>query len=216
MLRRSFFVGALGVILMVLFAIEASARVCVYRDPVTRKCKVWSGSIECNVTANGLGNVIKDPKAAGCTALGNEEGTASIYGLVYCGNPGSKKHAAPGVQPCYYDGTFGDFAKISKSDLDTNGVGSVTAYASLTAAQLSNMNSCCPNPDWVAIDFVPIECDVVFDLVEILYCVGDDCVYGDVIDTEKYHCVLPEWWTLGWDKQAQKPERREYNCTELY
>jgi hypothetical protein len=216
MRKRSLLLGMFYLGLVVALASEAlAAGVCVYRDPITGKCRIWSGSVECGITANGLGNVTKDPKAGGCTVMGNEGATVPIYGLVYCGNPGTNKHAAPGIQPCYYDGEFGKFTKITKGAIDTNGVAYVTAYASLDPQELSKMNSCCPNPQWVAIDFVPIECDVVFDLVEILYYVGDVPVYGDTIDTATYHCVLPDPLTLGWDKKTQKPERREYNCNEV-
>jgi hypothetical protein len=217
MRKRILLSGILCLSLVVALGSEVLAgKVCVYRDPITGKCKIWSGSVECGISANGLGNVTKDPKACGCTVLGSEGGAAPVYGLVFCGNPGSKTHAAPGIQPCYYDGTFGDFEKIRKGDVDRNGVAYVTAYAALNDLQLASMNGCCPNTDWVAIDFVPIDCDVLFDLVEIVgYDSEGNPIYGEIIDQALYSCTLPDPFTLGWDKKAQKPERREYDCTEV-
>jgi hypothetical protein len=214
MRKRSLLLGVLCISLIVAFGGETfAAGVCVYRNPITGKCKIWSSSVECGITANGLGNVTKDPKFLGCTVMALPDTSAAttyastpIQGLVYCGNPGKENHPAPGIQPCAFYGDFSDFTPVRKGDLDRNGVAYVTTIASLDTTQLSDLNACCPNPQWVAIDFVPTECYVEFDLLD---------AYDVLLDTATYHCVLPDPETLGWDKKAQKPERREYDCTEV-
>lgn len=195
-------IGLIVISLALAMASDAPAPVCVLR--VGSTCVFWSGSVECEITAAGLGNIHKDPKYVECNIEGVEP--HSISGLVYCGNPGANKHPAPGIQPGEFDGTFTGLQQIRKGDFDDNGISTTTAYAYLDESQLQTLNKYCPNPQWTAFNFVPCAFTTSVDLVD------EDL---NLIDTATFECVLPDCDTLGWDKKEQIPERRQYQCNRL-
>ena len=106
MFKRVIMIGLLGISVVALLGTEASAKVCLLYQGGS--CVFWSGSVECDLNANALGNITKDPKYFGCNA--NSQGA----GLLLCGNPGSNQNAAPGIQIVTVPESFGAFTGIDK------------------------------------------------------------------------------------------------------
>jgi hypothetical protein len=198
------FIGAAGIYLAAALGTEAYA-VCTLRSS-SGKCLFWSGSVDCeNLNATGVGNVTKDPKSLQCKVDPPLNAT-NVPVIVFCSNNGG--NVAPGVNGVL-DSGFSGFATIFPSQVDRNGnVKGINVKAQANATQLAQVTPICQNAlnvNWYAIDIVPASASVAVKLV--------DDVTGLPIDEAKFDCVLPNPSTLGWDKRAGKPERRQYNCT---
>lgn len=201
MVKRVVFVGILGIGMAVLVWSEASARVCVLKS-ATGACLVWTGSIECGISATGIGNTINDPVFLACTATGT--------GLwaVACGNPGSNDWTAPGINVAYFEGTLSGAYQLTPADIDKNGRAYVNVFAPPDDGLLFELTQqgACPNSNWIAIDAVPCNMTLIDQQLDAAGCVTADAVFN---------CFLPECATLGWDASAQKFERRQYQCTQM-
>ena len=222
MLKR-IMIGLIVVSVALIVASGASAKVCVFK--VGGTCVFWSGSVIADITANGLGNVQKDPKAVTFTVDAKptpemqsalmEEEDPPLTGWVFCGNPGKNKHAAPGRQPADFYGDYpSGYSYITKKDIDQNGVSNTVVQAKLDVDGLASLTPICAarNNQWTAIDFVPFSFFTVVDLVEV-----DD--YGDIvsyIDDAAFYCELPNPDLVVWDKNANAPTQEQYQCDRLY
>ncbi|MGE0822695.1 MAG: hypothetical protein AB7G75_06220 [Candidatus Binatia bacterium] len=189
MLKR-IFIGLFGISFTILLATAANARVCLFYQGGT--CLFWSGSVECDLNANGVGNVKKDPKSLACNVVA--QGT----GLLLCGNPGSKAKAAPGIQVVTVPQNFG--ASTGITSVDKNGVATATV---VTSANLPGLDEFCPNTNWVALDYVPCAASIEAELTDDI----------GTISSATFSCTLPSCETLGYDAATQKFERRQYECT---
>ncbi len=200
MLKKLLLIGLLGISLVTLFVIDASALgTCILRN-IYGGCRVWSGSIECGISVSKVGNVTKNPETVGCTASGTGNW------VVACGNPGVKRWTSPGINLVYYSGSLEGNLAIQKTDVDHNGNAYLYVPASADQSMLNNLTDTCPNPNWIAIDAAPCEATVTDQE-------WDAC--NQVVSDTTLWCTLPSCETLGWDKTAQQFERREYECTIL-
>lgn len=188
--------------LLLMAAPSAMGAVCVLKS-TSGTCKLWSGSVDCeDLNATGVGNVTKDPKYLACDVQA-PSGNTLVSGLVFCSNGGN--NVAPGAQ-AFISGGFSGFATIFPSQVDRNGVArGVKVHAAVDQNGLRQLDQYCQNANWYAIDFVPVQMGVSVNLLDAT---------NTVIDTTTFQCSLPNPLTLGWDKKAQKPERRQYNCTQ--
>jgi len=201
MVKRVLLVGLLGMSLVALFGNEASARICTLRS-ATGACLVWTGSIECGISATGIGNVTDDRVLLACTATGNGEW------VVACGNPGSNNWTAPGVNVVNYAGTLTASYQLTPADIDHNGRAYVNVFAPPGIDLLEDLTQqgACPNLNWSAIDAVPCNMTLIDQQLDATGCVTAEALFN---------CSLPECETLGWDAAAQKFERRQYQCTQI-
>jgi hypothetical protein len=117
---------------------------------------------------------------------------------------------APGVNGIF-SGSLSGFATIFPKQVDRNGVAKgINVKASPTDEQLAQVDAICQaalNVNWFAIDIVPIDALVSVQLL-------DDATGSIVIDQSNFECHLPDPGSLGWDKKANAPERRQYNCVQ--
>jgi hypothetical protein len=197
MFRRLAVIGLFAMGVVALVPVQASAAVCLVKNGST--CVFWSGSVSCdNANASGLGNVTKNPKYLGCGV----QGTA---GLIVCGNPGANQWTAPGIQLVTVPVSFGQIVVIS-ANLVHNGYASTNIIASASDSQLASLTQYCPNSNWTAIDYVPVDMTATVQLYD------EDYNYlGDAT----YQCTLPDWETLTWDTDTQSIERRQYDCERV-
>lgn len=200
MVKRTLFIVLLGISLTALVGNEVSeGAVCKYY--VNGACRFWSGSVECGIGANGLGNVANDCVALACTITGTG------MWAVACGNPGSNDWTAPGINVVEFDGgSLGGTVLLDQEDVDRNG----RAYLNVTAAPTPGLLEAitelgaCPNTNWSVIDAVP--CTMTVRDVQL----ENGCITADAW----YECTLPECATLAWDPNTLTFERRQYECTQ--
>ncbi len=190
MLKSLLMIGLLSMSTVALLGTEANARVCLLSQGGS--CIFWSGSVECDLTATGVGDIKHDPKSLGCNI--NSTGT----GLLLCGNPGAHHNAAPGIQVVTVPESFGSTTAIK--NVDKNGKASATV---ITSPDLTSLNSFCPNTNWVALDYVPCTPSIDAALLD----------QDGTLDSATYSCTLPSCETLGYDPNTLKFERRQYECT---
>jgi hypothetical protein len=196
MFKRTFLIGVLVLSLVALLGAEARARVCIAK--VGGICVKWSGSVECGIAASGLGKCTD--VTLGCDVKGTDKWA------VACGNPGDNSWTAPGIQIVYFEGGVSGELAVDPTTCDRNGNVFVTVYADPNKELLDNMWAAdvCPNPNWYPRDAVP--CSMKARDYELN---ADGCTVADAT----FDCVLPSCETLGWDKDNQKFERRQYECT---
>lgn len=199
-------IGLLGISLAGMVGTEAMARVCVLKSS-SGICKVWSGSLSCeDLNATGVGNVEKDPKSMGCRGNPIVPGSPMPV-VVFCANNG--ENVAPGVNGILY-GSISGFATIFPSQVDKNGVAKgINVKASVTAEQLAQLDPICHavlNENWFAAEAVPIDTLVQVNVI-------DDAT-DEIIDQAIFECHLPNPESLGWDKKAKAPERRQFGCVK--
>lgn len=173
--------------------------------------KAGAGSVSCEVQATGAGNVTKDPLVFSCI-VGPPPELSTISGLVVCGNPGKKLNAAPGIQLAELDGTFDEFDPVNPKNCEKNGKCVQTVLAEPTDDQLTSLNAACPNPQWVARDFVP--CAATVTVQGIGLC--SDRVTEGVLAQASYSCVIPNCEAvLTYNPATQTLEGPDYTCTKL-
>lgn len=200
MLKRVLLVGFLGIGMVALGWSEASARICVLKS-ATGACLVYSGSIECGISATGVGNAVNEDVYLACTATGTD------LWRVVCGNPGSKEWTSPGINLVYFSGTvYGEYL-LQNYDVDRNGRAYGYAVASPSDSLLFAITEAgaCPNSNWSALDALPCTMQVRDMQLDANHCVTADAYYD---------CFLPDCETLGWDINTQMFERRQYECTQ--
>jgi len=197
-----------------------------------------------NLSATGLGNVAKDPTYIRCTANATAADPTQLAGVVFCSNKGGNVApgingfildsltGAATINQSQVDSN-GNATGISVHATPT---AEDLAYLTTNVCMLHNKN-------WFAIDFVPAAMTVNVQTVDddtpsLLTSIVDpttglqlypngtdgdnddtaDCVATntciDVISTATFNCLLPNPETLSWDKVANAPERRQYNCTQ--
>jgi len=203
MLSRITIIGLLAVSCVITLGSDASARVCLVKQGGS--CVFWSGSVSCeNLNASGVGNVRKDPKNMECS-ISAPAVASSIPGLVFSANNAGK--VAPGAQASAAS-DFGGISTIFPGQVDKNGFASgINVKAALLDTELAQLDQFCQNDIWFAIDFVPCAMQAKVTLVD------EDT--GDILGDETFDCQLPQCETIGWDKKAQTPERRQYECVRL-
>lgn len=173
--------------------------------------KASTGSVLCEVQATGAGNVSKNPLVFSCI-VGPPQELSTISGLVVCGNPGNKLNAAPGIQLAELAGTFDEFDPVNPKNCDKNGKCTQSVLAEPTGAQLASLNAACPNPNWVAKDFVP--CAATVTVQGIGLC--SDKITEGVLAQASYSCVIPNCEAvLTYDPATQKLEGPDYTCTKV-
>ena len=197
------FLGLLMITGYVLLSAQADARTCVIYKGGT--CVFWSGSVKCDVTANQLGNVTKEPKSAKCDVTSQAGPAGCIEGLVVCGNPGANQHKAPGINLTAFCGTLEGLSQITS--VDKNGAALTTVIASASDADLQTLNAACPNTGWTAFDFVPCSMQAIADVI--------DENTGASLGTATFNCTLPNCSTLQWDKKTGTIEQRQYDCVQI-
>ncbi|MGD9361586.1 MAG: hypothetical protein PVH85_22130 [Desulfobacterales bacterium] len=186
---------------------DASGKVCIMY--LGGDCVFWSGSVEGELTASELGDIINEPKSLGFT----------IYprgpGLLYCKNP---EITEPKKIPLEAEivsniGKFGDSVTIKRRDVDQCcGIALVSVVAELNDTQLGDLDKHCKDPGWEAINFVPSEFDTEVHMTEKEVHMTEKESKKEPV-TAKFKCVLPDWETLGWEKN--KPEQRPYICDRI-
>jgi hypothetical protein len=205
MVKKALVIVLLGISMSVLVWSEASAKVCVLKS-ATGACLYWSGSVECQINATGVGNVLKTPTYLGCEASGSEW-------VLGCGNPGSNNLLAPGNNAVYVSGDLSGAVELSPEQVSQNGQALATAYAKPTEAFLAYLNSNflteCPNPNWVIKDAVPCNMTVKDVLLEEIG--GEICITGEAV----FNCTLPDCENLGVNSVTKTFERRQYSCDQV-
>ena len=181
---------------------EANAKVCIFHLGGT--CIFWSGSVEGELTADDLGDIIAEPKFFELIIRPGQEG------LLYCERPGSSNNRKQ--IPVTLTGSeivteIGSKKTILRGNLQ-NGKAYVRVKTKLNQGQLNvlDSNGLCGSPPWKAIDFVPKEFEALVNLK------GKKSGSENVIDHKTYNCELPTYQTLGWE--GNEPERRPYACKE--
>src|SRR5262249_33783677 len=136
MLKNFMMVGLLSLSTIVLFRIEANARVCLLSQG--ESCLFYSGSAECDIVADQIGSLHKHP-AIDCH-IRNQHNGAPNPGLIACANPGKKGHTAPGIQVVPVDAPegFGSSVDIHRSDVK-HGVVTLDFFATLSGSPLRNL-----------------------------------------------------------------------------
>jgi hypothetical protein len=170
------------------------------------------------------------PNTVGCDlAAGNTAGIESLEvsckigppsegqstpGLVLCLNPGSKKHAAPGIQ--LREGslgpgqTFENSSPVNSTNCDEEtGVCEKNVVAAATAPQLASLNVACPNRLWTASDFAPCSTTITVKAEGV-------CGESVVQALATYTCVLNNCQAvLGFNKNTRGLEGPDYTCTQV-
>ncbi len=173
--------------------------------------KASPNSVLCEVQGTGAGNITKDPLVFSCE-VGPPQELSTITGLVVCGNPGKKLNAAPGIQLAELAGTFVEFDPVSPRNCDKNGKCVQSVLAEPTETQLTSLNAACPNPQWVAKDFVP--CAATVTVQGIGLC--SDRITEGVLAQASYSCVIPNCEAvLTYNPATQKLEGPDFTCTKL-
>jgi hypothetical protein len=175
-------------------------------NPTSPLC-LYSGSLSCEkIAASGLGNVSLDDKYVACYGLPLPDGDGTIPVVVFCANKGG--NVAPGVQavsPVQFTGE----STIFPAEVDDNGHATdLKVHSVLSPEELAELDQACHdalNKNWFAVDAVGIDM-----LVKVF--LWDDPDGNTVLDELDYTCHLPNGESLGWDKKAQAPERRLYEC----
>jgi len=163
-----------------------------------------------DMVATGLGNVNIDPKSLVCEASPPPGGGGSQSGLVVCGNPGAKTQTSPGIQVAVFNGTFETFTPLNPKNCDKNGKCTQSVPTLPNPTQLATLNSACPNPNWVALDFAPCAMTVTGQVIE--NCGGIDTVIGEV----SYSCIMPNCDSaITWNKGTQSLTGPNYSCTQI-
>lgn len=196
---------AIAVLAAPVYVPNADAAVCLLRSS-SGTCKYWSGSVECDdLNASKLGNVTMDPKYMSCGVSPTGDQPDGLDGLVFCSNGGD--NVAPGRQAFLLGPGFSGMTMISEYQVQKNGFASeIDVTAKLSEEGLYVLDQFCQNDNWYAVDFVPCAMDVTVAVVD---------EEGAVTDTKQFSCSLPQCDTLAWDKLQQRPERRQYECSEL-
>jgi hypothetical protein len=203
--NRITWIGLLAISLAGMVGTEAMARVCVLRSS-SGQCKVWSGTISCeDLNASGVGNVVKDPKSMGCRADALPGIAFTV--IAFCANQGG--NVAPGVSGILASPLSGQ-ATIFPSQVDKNGFAKgINVKASPTPEQLAEADQACRdalNSNWFAVDVVPIDTLVSVNVI--------DDMTGEITQSASFECHLPNPDSLGWNKKANAPERRRFDCVE--
>ena len=177
---------------------EASARVCIWQVWGT-----WSGSVEAELNADQLGDIINAPKFFELIIKPGPDG------LLYCKRPSSSNPKQISVTLTGSEIVTEIVSKrtIIRGDIQ-NDIANVRVKTKLNQGQLNvlDSNRLCGGPPWKAIDFVPKEFEALVNLKEKKS--GSE----NVIDHKTYKCELPTYQTLGWDGNG--PEQRPYKCKE--
>jgi hypothetical protein len=125
-------------------------------------------------------------------------GDTGIRGIAFCGNPGSKRKVAAGVNPVVP--AFSGSTLVKSGQIDRNGRFrfSITSEADTFGL---NPAEICPNPNWVIVDFVPLAFESRVTETSIRN--GVESPLGYAID----RCVL-----TGDPTTLKYGERRPYEC----
>jgi hypothetical protein len=209
MAKRVLLVCLLGFGLIALIGNEALA-VCYVRN-ADGKCLFGTGSILAQINENGLGNVSKNPAYFLFDAT-----TGETPWVLACGNHGSKKNVAPGVNLVYYNETISAQVQILKADVDKNGAAIKTVVGEPDLTYFNTLSGViCPNPNWSVVNAVPCHMDEVID--KVWQYVQGGIHDGELCETATAtftDCNLPNCETLGIDRVTGHFEYREYNCQE--
>jgi hypothetical protein len=208
MVKRVLLIGLLGMSLLALVGTEASARVCVLKSAIGA-CLVWTGSIECGISATGVGSVLQDPVILACTATGTDQWA------VACGNPGENTWTAPGVNLVTFSGIVSGEYQLQEYDVDRNGraYGYAVAAPSLSLLTAIRDAGACPNLNWTVMDAVPCTMQVRDMQLDADGCITSDATYSCSLDNPD--TIENECGTLGWNTETQTFERRQYECTQI-
>src|SRR5262245_10017316 len=120
MLKIRLLIGLLSMGMIVMLGPEANARVCTLNIGGT--CFSYSGSVECDLDANHVGNLANNPKLS-CD-IAPQATTSGPAGVLLCGNPGNT-NPSPGVQVVQIFSPvagFGASQTLTKNDKQTGGV----------------------------------------------------------------------------------------------
>jgi hypothetical protein len=210
MAKRMLLVGLLGISLIALIGNEALAACCILRYS-SGSCKVWSSSVGVQINASGLGNVSKNDAYFAFTA---ETGPTSW--VLACGNHGSKKNIAPGVNLVYADESISEAVPISKTDVDRNGLAIKTLVGTPDLAPFYGLEeSVCPNPNWEIVNAVPCNINTLTDKIwQVVQGGTNDGKLCETGTATFNNCYLPDCETLTIDKTTGHFEYREYVCDE--
>lgn len=128
-------------------------------------------------------------------------GAAGIQGIAFCGNPGSKRHVAAGVNPVVP--AFSGTTLITSNQIDKNGRFrfSLTSEADVFGLDPEEL---CPNGNWAIVGFVPLAFDSVFTETSIKN--GVESSLGSALD----RCIL-----TGDPTTLKFGEKRPYSCVVI-
>jgi hypothetical protein len=159
--------------------------------------------VEIEAEVNHTGSLTKDPKtfAADITVQGN--------GILFCKNKAGNQPPGQKIVPVPNVIEMNCLSSVTNVVSNKNGgTANVVCTAKLirsnppTEDDLSLFDAFCASGQ-VAVDFVPIKF-----LSDVTY----DATTGN-IESARHSCDLPNPETLRWDRAADRPERRAYDCT---
>lgn len=173
--------------------------------------KATPNTVNCDLVVADTGGIPTETLVVSCKIGPPSEGQ-STPGLVLCLNPGSKKHAAPGIQ--LREGslgpgqTFENSSSVIQANCDEEtGECEKNVVAAATAPQLAALNAACPNRLWTASDFAPCETTITVKATGVC---GEDVVQAEAT----YTCVLINCQAvLGFNKNTKVLEGPDYTCT---
>ena len=187
-----------------LYARTESNAICIIRILGTCILEVGN-SVKAVLTAEELGDYIKNPKSLGFEILPMDPKTNKIHGHLYCKDPNSLQSKI--IPSAEFSGKLGFSVIIKEKDIYQcqTMTAIVPAIARLSDTELRDLDQkYCPEPNLHAISFVPYEFNTIIAL--------KDAESKKVLDDVNYKCVLPAYETLGWNKEGSRPESRQYDC----
>ncbi len=167
--------------------------------------RYYTKGVECDVTAGGLGNVLRSPETeALMCSIQPPPGDGRIVGLALCENHGGND--PPGLFPASVY-AFGAMTTIDPARIAKNGKYFQPLYA-VPTEQYAALAEACPNRNFVVVDFVPCAFTAVISIVDASVTPPATIAY------ETYDCAIDACLTLTFDEATGLPEKREYTCTK--
>lgn len=167
--------------------------------------RYYTKGVECDVTAGGLGNVLRSPETeALMCAIEPPPSAGQIVGLALCENRGGNE--PPGLFPAAVH-AFSTMAPIDPARIAKNGKTYLPLYA-VPTEQYADLGWACPNRNFTVVDFVPCAFTAVISVVDA------SVTPPAILGAETYDCVLDACLTLVIDRATGLPEKREYTCTK--
>jgi len=210
----------IGLIVMSVALMTASGAsasgVCLFRIGYT--CIFWSGGVVGNLNAVGtqVGDylgfsiephpVLSPDNPAYPDDPNSPEKLVEV--IVFCGNHGNFNNVAKGVNPGTILGKLDAYDVVRKQDERNGKVTDFEVHWVPDDDALSQADPVCwesMNPNWEAVDLVPIAWSGDVALLD---------EEGEVEATKRLCHTLPDPDGLEWDQKAKMPEKQIYNTTE--
>jgi hypothetical protein len=186
---------------------EVNAKVCILYLGGT--CIFWSGSIEADLSVDGLENYVMEPKFFELKTRPMPD-TGPQEGVLFCEDPANPTNRSADIRQLTASNQIireiVTKTKILSQFVNDQGKARMTIVHKLTEPQLNNLDTLCGGSGYKAKYFVFEEFEADVRLLEYLP--------APAIDEVTYECKLPRgvFQGLEWDNDTNKPEARQYKC----